>query len=863
MAQALFDDHPIEHYLRESGEVPELMPGGLYEYSVQITDDGTSYVPTLLHNWIPRLFNTVQHVLKLTGLRKPSAASQFAERFKYVVISSPLLSASLSSSPGTRATTPTTPGHFDHPHTHLHITPPMPTPSVSHTASQFLTFSLACLVPATMAQGYYVSSVCFLAAVKLLVDGGMQLPASLKSNHGDDSWDTTLEGLEALVVANNAWDSVVSEALAVLESEEQAAVQPSSPVFASLPLRIALSTSLHTTQTQCDNVRQLLAALTSPLVLSHFLHMYGPPSPSRPPTPPKRTRPMSFTGSSSSYSRGSLNGRPSVLVPPDDPYTRARSSVSLRMPNAEKRSTWNGSYMSLAGGPSPRRSSRRGNLSTVFSLEDLKSPEVAAFPGPGLDKFTSAHTPPALDAVLEGAGGVDAGNEPFGVAALDMRRKRRSMRALMLNASSPPAFSTPPRQQVSNSSPLTSTVRSRVTSFNSNTSPSRQTHPLSLSNLHTALQGSLGARRFACAHLLALRFSDPGSQDQISDVGSDMDGEDESYWEDVRSVISLLTSSFEDESARLAEALVDTVRKHEKERDMLTDDESSLESTSVAPELVDSRRSSTLVPDPLTFSFAPMPSHLTRFAAHVDSITSALDDAREHLRECVASLREIGSKMPTAQLHSEDLDVTMGSPAVALQSYERLRRELGLALRECERGRGALLELVQQGTPDRIAEQEGDVETPVRHEEQVSSGESDKTLYNQDEDQELKDTHLTKDPEFDHDQADDDATSHLLLTASSGHLPPPGIEQVFETVAAAQTFTRERSRLTREERIRLAKARRDSQSVPLDSVREGWGPGGEVVRELKDVIWKVSEERRKLVERTSSVGPQPDVTRPP
>jgi hypothetical protein len=87
-------------------------------------------------------------------------------------------------------------------------------------------------------------------------------------------------------------------------------------------------------------------------------------------------------------------------------------------------------------------------------------------------------------------------------------------------------------------------------------------------------------------------------------------------------------------------------------------------------------------------------------------------------------------------------------------------------------------------------------------------------------------------------------------------LPPAGAEQVFESEAEVGVFTRERSKLSREERIQLAKARRESGlgleisvTSPGDTVeREKWGPGGEVVQELKDVIWKVGERRRKMTD---------------
>jgi hypothetical protein len=99
-----------------------------------------------------------------------------------------------------------------------------------------------------------------------------------------------------------------------------------------------------------------------------------------------------------------------------------------------------------------------------------------------------------------------------------------------------------------------------------------------------------------------------------------------------------------------------------------------------------------------------------------------------------------------------------------------------------------------------------------------------------------------------------------LLTTSTQHLPPAGIEQVFEAdTGDAAASTRQRSKLTREERIKLARARRESGGgvlgvgmgmglTPMSekAVVEKWGPGGEVVQELKDVIWKVGERRRKM-----------------
>jgi len=99
-------------------------------------------------------------------------------------------------------------------------------------------------------------------------------------------------------------------------------------------------------------------------------------------------------------------------------------------------------------------------------------------------------------------------------------------------------------------------------------------------------------------------------------------------------------------------------------------------------------------------------------------------------------------------------------------------------------------------------------------------------------------------------------------------LPAPGIEQVFEAdVGAApgpdadadvdadgsRRLARPRSKLSRAERIAAAKAQRAtggggglglSVDVQGDQEAVQWAPVGDVVEELKDVIWKVGEQRR-------------------
>jgi hypothetical protein len=411
----------------------------------------------------------------------------------------------------------------------------------------------------------------------------------------------------------------------------------------------------------------------------------------------------------------------------------------------------------------------------------------------------------------------------FGVEALNLQRKHRSA-----------VYDVFP-QRLSHSrtrgGPSTPSSISSASRFTSTMHTTR--HPLSLSALRNALQGDIASRRYACSHLLALRFDD----------------DDEAYWEDVRSVMGLLITTLVDASSRLSVALDDAENGRLKEETM-----SSAEATQSSAQ--NSNR---------PVSFAPMPSHLSRFAAHVDAMSTALNDAREHLEQCIASLSahspegdDVGRLRPTSRATSP----TAPKELPALQAYERLRRELGLALRECERGRERLLDIVSPRP--HVAEDDNaypDDLPSLGHD--AASDESDKldstsTIFDLqrggDEDNSL---FSVAGPEG----VPDDATSHLLFNTSSRHLPPPGIEQVFEAETGPNVpFTKERSKLSREERIRLAKARRESGRLGLDlgilseppkQKHELWGPSGEVVEELKDVIWKVGERRRKMTDGVS------------
>jgi hypothetical protein len=432
------------------------------------------------------------------------------------------------------------------------------------------------------------------------------------------------------------------------------------------------------------------------------------------------------------------------------------------------------------------------------------------------------------------------------------------------------AFRTPPANYFS--ADLRSPPSARSSLFTSaskftNVQPSR--HPLLYSSLNHSLQGALAAKRYACSHLLALRFGDE---------------EDEGYWEDVRSVMGLLSSALIDSFSMLTEALVEMEQQNLRDSNptpvMANFDTSEGDLDNLVH--ADEDNAAKWQKSANRVSFAPMPSTMSRFAAHIAAISSALEDAREHLDQCVSALKEDPSSStnssPLKRLrHSRSASTMLSTgPDVeesqALQAYERLRRELGLALRECERGRGRLLDIINPPIVPSDEEEEFDDLPGLGHD---ASDDSDKADPASPYDDEAEAAALAAANGFRPSVVNaegveaegaliDDATPHLLLATSTQHLPLPGIEEVFEADTGAKAaFSRERSRLSREERIKIAKARRESGmglSIGLGATTalgeeaatgslggvEKWGPGGEVVQELKDVIWKVGERRRKM-----------------
>lgn len=821
MAQPYYDGHPLEEYLTDSGEAPEQMPGScplflmlqhsftesptVFKYSAQV--EKICFI----------IFGALQFLSSLfTSDRVSKRAQAFAERFKYGVITSSLLSPGFATTPvphpHRRSFSPSIPGKLASNHSRStsgaesiatdQISLTIPAEPEPHVWPVTLSITLA--VAALSARFY---ALFFMLLVSTLYYMHVH---RLDIHSKPDIITPSLEALQNLITAGKVWDAVVQDTLDTLENEERSIFYgPSSPIMTSSSLRVSLSTSLLTTQTQCDNVRQLLSAIASPPDLAQLSEMYAPPSPMK----------LTFSLNGDQHRPLSLPGSRQ-----HDNFTSVRD---------QKRSTWNGSYSALAQAGSPmshiakRREKRRSDLSALLgAASPSRRSSVSAPTSPSAIK-------PLLDVVEEDDARLGDSSLPesddafFGAAALDLRRKRHSQGMTKFGMS--------PRNSAVSLLRSHSDSRHLPTMSPASKYTSMQTtrHPLSFSSLKQSLQSALASKRYACSHLLALRF----------------DGdEDDAYWEDVRSLMSLLTTTLVDASSRLSEVLDEVEEQEQHLKDAAASDSSSDVQISSLPSPPLSTRPLSHSISQIT-SFAPLPSDLARFAAHVDAISSALNDARDHLEQCVTSLKEESPLGHSLQLSTSSMEEPSSHPA--LLAYERLRREIGLALRECERGRERLTNIIHPPSPS--PEEPEDLPTLAPD---MGSDDSDKpeeaspNIEAQNEDIGLTVISPTGET-FDAD----DASSPLLLAASSHHLPPPGIEQVFEAeTGISPAYTRERSKMTREERIKLAKARRESGGgvgVGTDEHApkiERWGPGGEVVQELKDVIWKVGERRRRMTE---------------
>ncbi|KAH9965598.1 hypothetical protein BGW80DRAFT_752279 [Lactifluus volemus] len=788
-----------------------------------------------MRSWLPAPILRLAEFLNIivTSVQNHhSIGQEFSERFKYDVISSSLLSPSITSPTSTRrrSYSDDSPSHDPDLTARTASSPPPTGHPVTHRSSAWsLALVGLCLVS--------LAFDCFLLCISIGTIFYYMESSPVDSGYLTDFMTPTLDALNNLIAAAHLWDSTVQEAINLLEFEESAT--PSLSPCSSL--RVALHSSLQNTQTQSDNVRHVLVGLTSPSALAQLSEMYAPPSPVKPQTP--------------------LYMRPG--------FTTASSHMRSISTPSENRTTWNDSmpysYAALARAGSPTRQSlkrwekRRSDVSALLLRPSDMTMSAPVTPRPGkslegVEEERGSHSDTRNVSEQED----DAENVvvppeergQFASAALELRRQKRSRGIEAFIPSTPLPRSTHITRLASRSS--SSSPSSPRSSFHASRFTAVQVprHPLSLYSLTHALNGALAARRYAASHLLALRFGGGDSQD---------DGEN--YWDDVRSVMILLTTALANATAPLVEALDASERERLGKENPTPPKEHSPSSEFLAQPSSEPR-----LRQVQKASFAPLPSHLSRFAAHVDGLTNALNDARSHLESCVASLRDG---------YAADVPESFSDPqkAPALQAYERLRRELGLALRECERGREPLLELLRAPSPvDDIDPEDEDEDGVPALGLDVESSDSEKdaghvrspspspfVLPSSPTDallvQEQNDDHMLQGHHHGHDR------EHGVLVVGLERLPPPGIEQVFEAEAGAGADgprPRPRSKLSRAERIAAAKERRAKAlsglglSIVGDQAGgangpdgERWGPGGDVVQELKDVIWKVGEQRRQ------------------
>ncbi|KAG9108041.1 hypothetical protein FRC07_008535 [Ceratobasidium sp. 392] len=723
-----------------------------------------------------RLSHTIMHLSRQTAHR------EFAERFTHAIILSPLLSnTSPSSSPPNTSTIP-----------HHPITLPTDESDLSSQVDPvhawplaagilvlvvFITsgFTAACIIAliaglahaTDIAPEHHARQFLATACGKLRSSGWL---AELE----DDPAPMMLAALDRCVQAASAWDSVVSEAVGLLEVEERTlfySSSPPAPAPATSALRVALASELNAATNTTDTLRGLFAPLTQPAALAPLAAMYAPPTS----PPPVRVR------SHARYASIGIGSR----TPDTSP------SPGLGAPES-KRSTW-GPGIGGGGGGKFSTGANYGNLglgrrrtSASMRRSRLATPDRIPLP---VDEDEDAGSPKVVS---------DIGEDSERLAPLP---QFGSDSEAVTTPRTPPRRNSRTPHQTFGSAALSSLRRASHS----------QIQTTSLAAIRHALTVARSSRRHTAAHLMALRFADG-------------DGE---YWEDVKSVMGLLSAGMEDAASRLG-AAVESVQGN------AAGDSSFGSESGLAPGAVLT---------PLSAGFAPTASPKERFAMHVEELVGAAGRAKE-----LAS-----------SLSSLSLDTSSSSPDSDAQ-LEAVRRELGTALRQLERARAVLRQQQQRSKPGLEEEEDVDSDVPGLDGSPSSPASSEKG----EELTPLDAIHVNADilrrdsmgrDTLLHESANvrqDDASAYLLLGTSAQHLPPPGIEQVFEAdtddLAGVVGGKRQRSTMSRADRIAAARAKREQKpagATTRGGGGENWGPGGEVVQELKAVISEVGVRRRR------------------
>ncbi|PWN50094.1 hypothetical protein IE53DRAFT_380024 [Violaceomyces palustris] len=119
---------------------------------------------------------------------------------------------------------------------------------------------------------------------------------------------------------------------------------------------------------------------------------------------------------------------------------------------------------------------------------------------------------------------------------------------------------------------------------------------------------------------------------------------------------------------------------------------------------------------------------------------------------------------------------------------------------------------------------------------------------------------IEADGETEEGSIDNDLAALLLRSTSPKHLPPPGLEQVFESIAGLAgsiDFGRSGGKPSREERIKEARRKREEAESAATEARaraKATGPDANMVVELKDVI-----RSRKSLQQPPQPPPPPAV----
>lgn len=482
----------------------------------------------------------------------------------------------------------------------------------------------------------------------------------------------------------------------------------------------------------------------------------------------------------------------SEMYAPPSPTTSHQSLASpdkLRAstPNKNKRITWSG--------PTSRQLARQSmDIRSLFTRPGSPIPPV-----PRLPQHPSSPS--------------EGSEISYGALDLDLHKNK-----------------TPPQRHSLATPRSAGSLRPSPTAASRFTAMQSMRNPLSMSSMDAALQAALDSKRFACAHLLALRFDEE---------------EDELYWEDVRAVMSLLSTSLEDETARLSQAMDEWHRSRQRDaRPSATSTPSPLSDSESRPTIRLSQRRHRQLP-----SFAPTSSQVTKATTHMESIASALDRAFGQLETCVSTLRRHDAPGASGLEQSTE---------AAMSAYESLRRELGLALRECERARSPILAVLNDTTGEVDNEESTDPLDPSPESNRNAQGnEAEEDAY---PDSPTRAGASSPPPAYvsrGPSQIVDDATAHLLAGATAGELPPFGVDRVFEAESGPSSigpgYVKVRTTIPRAERIKLAQAKRRSVRVghaSMDIEGRATGHGVDIVEELREVISQVHERKRRMAAAT-------------